>query len=139
MDAKKTILGTLAGTVVMFLAGWAIWGFALFNIQKNHTQEYEGLMPDMPNMLLMALSMVSAALLFTIIFDRWAGIKTFKTGAMAGAVIALLIGLNHDLMWLASANLIDGTVVLTNIVGNLVWGALAGGVIGWVLGKLSDA
>ena len=137
MDVKKVVLTTLAGTVIMFLAGWVIWGFALFSIHQNHTQQYEGLMPEMPNMWIMALSMVCAALLFTIIYDRWAGIKTFKTGAMAGAVIAVLMGLNHDLMWLASANLIDSTVVLTNIVGNLVWGAISGGVIGWVLGRLS--
>lgn len=138
MNAKQIGLATLAGTVAMFFGGWLIWGMALHNFQQSHTQVYEGLQPEMPNMPLMVLSMVAFALLYSIIFDRWAGIKTFATGAKAGALIATLIGLGHDLMWVASANLIDGTVVGTNVIANLVWGALAGGVIGWVLGKVGD-
>lgn len=138
MNLKRVLMATLAGTVVMFFAGWLIWGMLLFNLHEAHTVQYEGLTPEMPNMILMALAMVPSALLFAIIFDRWAGIKTFATGAKAGALIASLVGLGHDLMWLGSANLIDGTIVGTNIIANLAWGALAGGVIGLVIGKITD-
>ena len=138
MDFKKIALATLVGTVTMFFAGWLIWGFALFGIQSSHTQEYAGLMPEMPNMVFMVLNTITFALLYTIIFVRWAGIKTFVTGAKAGAFLAVLIGLGQGFMMLASFNLIDTTVLLTDVLGNLVWGAISGGVIGLVLGKLSD-
>jgi len=50
--------------------------------------------------------------LVTIIFQRWAGISTFKTGLKAGAVIGLLLGLATGL-WLFS------TTTLYDV--NLVW------------------
>ena len=79
--------------------------------------------------------MVVSAFLFTLIYQRWAGIKTFVTGAKAGAILAALIGLSSELMILAEYNIIDSTIVATNVIGNLVWGALGGGVIGWILGR----
>lgn len=138
MDTKATLIATLIGAIVMFFGGWLIWGIALMSIHQAHTAEYTGLINEMPDMLLMAIAMIVTALLYAIIFERWAGIKTAKTGAKAGAVIAILSGLGYDLMSMASMNLIDSTIVLTDIAGNLVWGALAGAAIGWALGKFRD-
>lgn len=135
MNWKSILIATLLGAVAMFFLGWIIWGFGLMSIQQSHTIQYDGLTPDYPNMVYMAISMIFTALLYAIIYNRWAGIKTFRTGAIAGAIITALSGLGYGFMMLASFNLIDFTVVLTDLVGNLIWGGLAGGVIGWALGK----
>ena len=135
MDYKKILLATLGGTVVLYFLGYAIWGFGLDGIHRANTETYEGLRKAMPNMPYLVLSMAFTAFLMSYIFDRWAGISTFKGGAKAGALIATLIGLGHDFLWLSMNNLFNETVMATNIVGNLVWGALGGGVIAWILGR----
>ncbi len=135
MDFKKTALATIGGSVVLFLAGWFIWDFILGGIQSSHTTTYPGLEKESPSMLFIFLAQVFFALLITIIFQRWAGITTLVSGAQAGAVIAILIGLGQDSMFLGMTNMYDSVVLLTNIAGNLLWGALGGAVIAWILGR----
>ena len=78
--------------------------------------------------------MIVYGFLYSYIFHRWAGIKTFMGGAKAGALLAVVMGLGTGLMWLAMMNLINTTVVATDIIGNLIWGGLGGGAIGYILG-----
>lgn len=135
MNYQKMLLSTLAGGVVFYFAGWLIWGMALAPIQDGHMVNYEGLSKEMPDMVPMVISMFVTAFMFYYIFDRWAGIKTFVTGAKAGALLAVLMGLGHGLLMHSTMNLIDYTVIGTDLIGNAVWGALGGGVIGWLLGR----
>ncbi len=135
MNLQKTLIATIVGAIVMFLAGYLIWGIILEPIQKSHITSYLGFERAEPNYILMFLSMLAAALLITIIFQRWAGIKTAVTGAKAGAIIGILIGLHFDLMTLAMTNWYDTFVVITNALGNIAWGAIGGAVIGFILGR----
>ena len=135
MNYQKLLLATLGGAIVFFFAGWLIWGFALYGFYDANTMKYEGLSPEMPNMIYMSASMIVHALLFSYIFLQWAGIKTFVGGAKAGALLAVLMGLGMGFMMLAQMNLINMNIVLVDIVGNLIWGALGGGVIGYILGR----
>lgn len=135
MDLSKILLATLGGAFVFFLLGWIIWGFALYGIHEANTITYEGLQKEYPDLILIAVSMVFQALLYSIIFNRWAGISTFASGAKAGALIAGLSGFGYSLMMMASMNLINFTVAGTDLFGNLLWGAIGGGVIGWILGR----
>lgn len=65
---------------------------------------------------------------------RWANIKTLKTGAIAGVVIDLLIGIYYDFMTYAMMNVMDFNGIIVDILVNAVYGGLIGGVVGWVLG-----
>ena len=132
---QKTVLATLGGAIVFFIAGFLIWGLALANFQAAHKTTTAGVVKTEADFILIIAAMLVSAFLFTLIFQRWAGIKTFATGAKAGAILAALIGLSSELMILAEYNIIDSTIVATNVIGNLVWGALGGGVIGWILGR----
>jgi len=138
MNYQKMLISTLAGAVVFYFAGFLIWGIALSGIQESHSVNYDGLAREAPDMVAMALSMIASAFLFAYIFDRWAGIKTFVTGAKAGALLAVFIGLGHGLLMHSMMNLIDYTVIATDVVGNAIWGALGGGVIGYLLGRGED-
>ncbi len=131
---QRLVLATLGGAGALFLMGYLIWGLILGNIQTEHTTYYDGLGKENPNMWLIFFSMVCTSFVYTWIFDFWGQIATFKTGAKAGALIASIIGLGYDLMYLATMNLYDWTIVGTDLIGNLAWGAIGGGVIGWILG-----
>ncbi len=138
MNYQKLLLATIGGAIVFFLAGWLIWGFALAGLHEEHTTVYEGFRKAAPSWGLLAVAQIVTALLYAIIYNRWAGIKTFATGAKAGAVIAVLTTLGTDLVNIAFLNWYDWTVVITNIVGAAIWGALGGGAIGWILGRGDD-
>ncbi len=135
MDLKKIGLATLGGGVTLFLTGFLVWGIVLDKLHQDHVTQYEGLVKEIPNMALLGVAMVVFALLLAIIYERWANISTFRTGAIAGGLIAVLVGLNQGIMTMAFQNLFDWVIVGTDIFGNMVWGGLGGGVIGWILGK----
>lgn len=138
MNVKNVSLATLGGAVVFFFAGWLIWGMFLENLMQNYMVEYTNLKKPMPNMGWMVASMFVSAFLLSYIFDKWAGIKTFSSGAKAGALICVLIGLGHGFMAISTLNLMSIQAVGIELVGNLLWGALGGGTIGWILGKLNE-
>jgi len=140
MNVGKIGLATLVGFIVMFLSGWLIWGFGIEPLHKKYAIDYPGLILEMPRLEFIAISTVLTALLWSIIYNRWAGIKTFGTGAKAGILIAVLSGLSIDLMTHSSMNLSNNLALVmgSNVAANLVWGALSGGAIGWMLGRGGD-
>ena len=134
----RVLLATLAGSVASFLLGWLVFGFLL-------KTTYDGMLTDIGKTVMrpetdmimwaMILSNLVYGLLLALIFDRWASISTFRTGAIAGGVISFLIVLSFDLgmysmmdAWKGGAGLIIDPLV------NGVVGAVVGGVIGWTLG-----
>jgi hypothetical protein len=136
MNIKGIALSTLAGAVVMFLLGWVIWGILLSGFMDDHVTSYPGLEKEVPDMVLLFISMIFSALLYAVIFNRWASISTFVTGAKAGAVLSLLFGLSMGFFQLSMYNLGDWTMLVVDSVANIVYGAISGGVIAWVLGKV---
>lgn len=139
MNTNKILIGGIAGGIAAFLFGFLIWGVAMQGFMESHSVAPKGL--EREPMLMWAIIVGNLALgfLYSIIYGRWAGIKTLKTGAMAGIVIGLLIGINYDFMTYAMMNVMDFTGVLVDILVNAVYGALVGGVVGWVLGMGNES
>ena len=136
MNIQKILLGTVVGGIVLTLAGFLIWGLGLESFIQSHTASYDGLAKSEDAAFpFIIISCLATALLMSLVFNRWANISTAKTGASAGAVIAILVGLSADAMVLGQYNLIDSTVLLLNVIGNAVWGAVGGAAIGWLMGR----
>ena len=131
---NRILLAALAGGVVMFLAGWVIYGMLLMDTMRDINPGMASVAKDPPMIGGIFVSNVLGALLYAIIYDRWAGINTFKAGAIAGAWITALISLSFDINMLSMSTLmsLNGTVV--DVVASTVLGALGGGAVGWVLG-----
>ncbi len=138
MDTKKLLIATLLGTLAMFFSGWLIWGVFIEPMKHSHVFECEGLYPEAPRVGLIAVAQVLTAFLWAYIYNRWAGISTFMTGAKAGVFLAVLFGLSYGIMTMAGTNLWNWTAVAMDLGGNIVWGGLSGGVIGWALGMGKD-
>ena len=70
-----------------------------------------------------------------LLFQRM-GIKDLMGGAMTGALIGGLFFLSVDLGFLAMMNYFaTTTVVLVDVLANIVWTACIGAVIGLLLGR----
>ncbi len=138
MKIGKIILACLAGLVVMFFSGWLIWGLLLDSYQLSHTTQYAGLTKEHPDMLALVLSCFFSSLLLVIIYNSWAETKTFKKGALVGALILTIVGLTNSTYSISMLNHIGWEVAISDVLGNIISGSLVGGVIGWILGRREE-
>ena len=74
MNTKSFLLSGIVGTIVCFLLGFLFYGFFLqiFTLKIR------------PCMLFIFLGCLFYAFTFALIYNRWAHISTFNSGAKAG-------------------------------------------------------
>jgi hypothetical protein len=131
----RLIIASVIGCILFFFLGWLIYGVLLMHFYVAHTtQDYQGLMRETPNYIAAVISDLSVSFLLAFIFQRWAGIKTFTKGILAGLLITFLIALWMDLYFVAFTKLYDAPFIIVDIIVYTALGGLIGGVIGWILG-----
>jgi hypothetical protein len=137
MNTTKILVAGLIGAAVALLLGFLCFGMLFADFFESHTGSATGIMRGDENMLWgpMIIGHVAWGLLFAIIYGRWASISTFATGAKAGAVIGLLVGLTVDMIYYGSTNIYDLTGAMTDVVLMTVLSAIVGGCVGWYLGR----
>jgi hypothetical protein len=136
MASNKFLIGTLVGGITFFLLGYLIYGMALSGFFMKHSVAAAGAMKTMDQIVWWALilgNLASAALL-SYIFLKLGNISSFGGGARTGAAIGFFIALSMDLIRFATENSLDMTGTLTDVLVGTVMTAIAGGVIGVVLG-----
>lgn len=136
MDAKKFLLGTLGGGVAYFLLGFIFYGMLLMDFFANNSGSATGLAKEPMAMWAIALGNFAHAALLTYIFGQWANISTFATGAKAGAIIGFLIALGGNFLAYGTSNISNLNAVIVDSLVYAVLSAIAGGLIGLILGKV---
>jgi hypothetical protein len=131
---SKVLLATLAGGIAAFLFGWLVFGLLLADFYAANLTVYEGLMKNPPDLLMIFISNLVLAFLLAYIFNRWAGIKSAGEGAQAGFIIVGLIALGIDVFQFATMNLVSPMLIAVDTIGNAVYGAFIGSIVGLVLG-----
>lgn len=134
MKVKYELMAVLAGSIVLFLTGVLIGEFILDTLQAGHTISYGSLDKEESVIWLGALAQVPVALLLTYVFSKHISALTINKGAIIGGLVCAMFNLSANLMILSRWKLIDGFVIATDFVGMVVWGAVGGAVIAWVLG-----
>lgn len=133
MDTKKLLLGALAGGLTYWLAGWLLYGLLLADTLGSTMPGMKAIQRE-PDVVAILIGNLIGGLLLAYIFEKWAGIRTFMGGAVAGATIGLLIAFSYDSVMHATTTLMNwGGVVLDSLIYAVISG-LAGGAAGWVLG-----
>lgn len=137
MTAKSRIMATLAGFVVLFMLGWLLYGMLLMDFFTTNAGSATGVQKSEDEMVWWALIVgnVLQAYLLVYIFGKWANITTFAEGLKGGAMIGLILGYAYDLIMYGTANIMNLTAALVDPLIAAVMMGLAGGVIGWVLGR----
>lgn len=137
METKKFVLGTVGGGLALFLMGGFIYGLALNSFILENAGP--GTIRDEPIAWSMILSQVVMGAFVTYIFGRWASISTFAGGAKAGALIGLFLGFGTAFDLYAFSNLMNLSVALVDPFLWVLRYAVAGGVIGLILGMGKDS
>lgn len=137
MNNNKILIAGLIGGIVAFLLGWLFYGTLLMSFFENNMGSATGVNREMEDMVwwAMILGHLSLGYLYALIFGRWANISTFQTGAIAGAVIAGLMGLAYDMIMFGSTNIGTLTSAMVDVVVSAIIGAVVGGVVAWWLGR----
>ena len=130
MDTKKFLMGAFAGGVTLFILGGVIYGWALnsFMVENSVITTAE------PTMWSMVLSQLVLGGFIAYIFGNWAKISTFSGGAKAGALIGLFLGVGFGFDMYSMSMMTLTFVMVDSILGAVRFG-IAGGVVGYVLGR----
>jgi hypothetical protein len=138
MDAKKFIMATLAGAVTSFLLGFIFYVVLLEAYFQSAAGSSAGFYRQEPILWSIFLGELTMAGLVTLIFARWASIRTLIGGAKGGALIGVFFGLAINLVLYGTTTM--GTLMsgLVDSVISMIRLGITGGVIGWVLGRLSS-
>jgi fluoride ion exporter CrcB/FEX len=134
MNTNKILSGGIAGGLAYFLLGWVIYGMALAGFMASHTNQCA--IRPMEEMLwwAMILSNLIGGILLAMIIS-WAGSSSPGGGAKTGAIVGLLMGLCVDLSFYSMSTMYnDVSAVAVDILAYTVMSAIAGAVIGWVMG-----
>ncbi len=131
MFTKQNLLATLAGFAVMFLLGYAIWGFATADFFEGHT--LNNFMKDPVDMVFVALANIIGAFALSSIYGKWArGIHSAKEGFQFGAWIGVFTGLGMGLLNYATMSWMDLTGHIVEAVIEIIYYGIVGAVIAMV-------
>ncbi|NNF36969.1 MAG: hypothetical protein HKN68_22895 [Saprospiraceae bacterium] len=136
MDTKKFLLAGLIGGVVYFFLGWIVYGFILGDLMvlpEGFTNiEYP---EEEFRISYMIMSCLATGFFLSYIFLKWAGISTFKSGAKAGAIIGLFISFMVGTSMVSMFKFALMANTLWDMLGSAITLGIAGGVIGWFIGR----
>lgn len=139
MSTNKILIAGVIGGVIAFLLGFLIYGVLLQDFFASNVGSAGDVARGDGEMLWIPLVLghIAWGMLIALIFGRWAGIKTFITGAESGALIGLLVGATYNLINLGATNVLNVTASLVDIGLTSVFTAIIGGVIGAYYGRES--
>jgi glycopeptide antibiotics resistance protein len=139
MKTNKVLLGGIVGGIVFFLLGWGIYGMLMMDyFQANMDQSLNRPEGDFIWWAMIVSNLVTG-LLYAMIFG-WIGTSGFKGGAKLAAIIGFMFALSVNLSFY-SMTVVYGSLTAV-IVDVLIWtviSAIAGGIIGLVMGSGNKA
>ncbi|NNE33131.1 MAG: hypothetical protein HKN40_12265 [Winogradskyella sp.] len=130
MNTKTFVVAGLVGGLVDWLLGWLFYGIIFVDTFPQPSEDSNAL-------LFITFGCFTYGFFISYIYNKWAQISTFSTGARAGAVIGVFMGLITIFFNMAMETEIDYTMYLTDLGISIVMAALVGGVIGLVNGKVT--
>ncbi len=133
MNWSKVLIAGLIGGITYFILGFLVWDVLLgdYIVAPACVARSE---EDFV-FWAMVLSCLVWAFMLAYVFEKWASISTWKTGASAGLTLGLLIAAtvqfaNHAMMSSTTLTVVALDVLATGAVSGIV-----GAVVGWWLGR----
>ena len=130
----KTFVSGLAGGVVLFLAGYVVYGLLLMDYFTSNMTSYPGLMKEPMELWAIGLGNIILGILLAYILNL-GGIRSASRGASIGAFTFFLIALGINMIMYAQLNMYNLQLYVVDAVCMAILGALAGAVTGWLLGR----
>lgn len=132
----RVALAAAVGALLLGFLNAVVYALVIPDIVEANRVAYEGLDKARPDLVPYFLGGLLWMALLAYAFERWAHVRSFARGAVAGAVFwgAVVLGIN--LGYMANFNLLENpsVIVPVKVATAAVTGALVGGVMAAVLG-----
>jgi hypothetical protein len=132
----KTLISGLAGGIVLFFAGYLIYGVLMANYFKADMPSYPGLLKEPMEIWPIALGNIFWGIVLAWILN-FGGVVSAGRGASTAALIFFLISLGYSFVSYGQMNLYSIQGIFAEAVCMAVMTAIGGAVIGWILGRPS--
>jgi hypothetical protein len=139
MSTGRFLIATVAGGVTLFIAGFLLWGLALFSWSEGHFIAPAGTQKETAEMLYLGIGQLLWGAFLTVAIGSWAKVAGFGAGFRIGAIAGFLMNLSVGLSQYSMVNMFDLTAVLVDPFVSLIWSGMGGGVVGLVLAKTGRA
>jgi hypothetical protein len=139
MDLRHFVFGSLAGGVTVLATGYLIFAlppFRDFYAYAMSAGTATGVARASPLLWAVALGALSYGALVTVAIGSGARSPSVGSGIRTGAVVGFLLWFTADFMFLGISHVGNLTSSLVDPLIELVPGAVAGGVIAAVFGKM---
>ena len=136
MKTNKILFGGLAGGVALYLLGWVIYGMLMMDYSMaNYNQCLNRPMTEMI-MWAMILSSFALGFLLALVFS-WSNTTGILAGAKVAGIFGLLLSISLDFGFYSMTTMYPNLqVIFVDVMAYTVYLALAGAVIGGVMGMV---
>lgn len=135
MDIKKLVVGGIVGGILFFFLGWLLYGMLLMDFMTNNPGVVSGYSKETPDFLYLAIGNLLSGFMMAYIFIK-ANINTLMGGLIMAAVVGLLMAASYDCVMYATTSLVSKKMMLADVLASTAMSAVAGAVVGMLMGKL---
>ncbi|MBK8504771.1 MAG: hypothetical protein IPL46_22705 [Saprospiraceae bacterium] len=131
---KKLILGTLGGLAAGMVLSSIVFMGLMGNTVKTWMEQNAECLNEM-NPVGWILGSLVMTIFVTILLIKFE-VKTFRDGALTTTWITFFMVLWYGIFNASTFKAYGWDWLPLDLLGNMVVGAIAGGVVGWILGKI---
>ena len=136
MDAKKLVIGTVVGTVALWLVGRLFWVVLFADFFAANIGGATGLVRENPMIWPVILGHLGIAALVTLAIG-WSGSFSWTEGAKIGAIVGFLLWFGVDFIHYANLDRLNLTATIADPILELIRTGIGGAVIGIVLARFA--
>ena len=136
MDAKRLVVGTLAGGVVLYAAGYLIFTLAFADFYAANAGSATGVDRDGELFWAVALASLAYAALVTFAIGNRIDSLSIGEGARIGAIVGFLLWFTADFVFYGITNISNLTRTVVDPLLEFVRGGIGGAVIAAVLRRM---
>jgi hypothetical protein len=136
MDAKRLVMGTVVGGVVLYAVGWLIFTKAFAAFYAANAGSATGVDRSTQILWAVLLGNFAYATLITYAMGNRAGSLSIGEGAMTGAIVGFLIWATADFILFGVSNTSNLTKTIVDPLLEIVHGGVAGAVIAAMLRRV---
>ena len=129
MKTKNFLISGIAGGIVNFLLGWLFYGLIFV---ESFPQPEE----SSNTLIMIFLGCLTFGLFLAYIFTHWTQITAVSTGAKAGAIIGIFMGLYFNFFNMAMNTEAKNQLFALDVGISIIMTAITGAIIALINGKL---
>ena len=138
MDIKRLSIGSVVGTIALFLLGMLIWQNLFTEFFDANSGSATGVDREAPIMWAAIVGTLFYAVLLTLALEARGASKSLVDGLKVGAVVGALLWGTTDFIFYGYTNISTLTGTVADMLLEGLRGGIVGGIIAVVLSKVGD-